>query len=99
MEHAKNSICGTLTCSNMSNREPNTCLKAVLPRNINHSSIVHIYTDINKSIYMFISRFISIYININNARMTYIMKWREYNIYGRVATNQVLVLFMNDNGH
>lgn len=38
--------------------------------NISHSSIFHI--NIN------VSRFINIKINVENARITYIVKWKEY---------------------
>ncbi len=40
--------------------------------NVSHSSISHIHIDM--------SRFISINMNVRNARMTYIVKRREYNL-------------------
>ena len=55
--------------------------------NVSPSNIFHIYIDVNKSgLYIDVnksrqSRFINININVKNARMTYIMKRREYNTY------------------
>ena len=43
-----------------------------------YSIIVHIHIDSNKSIYKIVSIFISIYINMSNAKKFYIMKRREY---------------------
>ena len=48
--------------------------------NVNHSSIFHIHMDVNESKWIYMSRFINININVENARMTYIVKRREYNV-------------------
>ncbi len=55
---------------------PNTS-SIVLPpfRNIRLSCIAHIHIDVNES---YISRFINIYMNVGNARKSYIVKRREY---------------------
>ena len=45
--------------------------------NVRLSSIIHIYIDVNESIYIIMSRFISIYMNVGNVRKSYIMKRRE----------------------
>jgi hypothetical protein len=64
----------------------------ILPpfHNISHSSISHIYIDVNESRHIYLSRFINInmnvymsrFININmnveNVRITYIVKRRKY---------------------
>ena len=46
------------------------------------SNITHIYIDVNESrhtyIYIYMHRFISIYINVDNARKSYIVKRRKY---------------------
>ena len=54
--------------------------KLLLPpfHNVRLFSIVHIYLDINESRYMYVSRFINIYIYVDNGRKSYIMKLREY---------------------
>jgi hypothetical protein len=45
--------------------------------NVRLFSIVHIHIDFNKSKYICVSRFINIYINMCNARKSYIMKrWK-----------------------
>ena len=38
------------------------------------SSIVHIHIDVNESKYTYMFKFINIYMNMGNAKMTYIMK-------------------------
>ncbi|KAB8086173.1 hypothetical protein EE612_009330 [Oryza sativa] len=52
----------------------------VLPpfHNVSHSSISHIYIDVNESRHIYLSRFININMNVENARMTYIVKRRKY---------------------
>jgi hypothetical protein len=45
--------------------------------NVSHCSIYHIYNDINKSRMIYMSRFININMNIENAIMTCTMKQRE----------------------
>ena len=54
--------------------------KLVLPsfHNVSHSSIAHIYINVNESRHTYMSRFININMNVGNARMTYIVKRREY---------------------
>ncbi len=49
----------------------------ILPpfHNIRLSSIVHIYLDV-------VSRFINIYMSVDSAGKSYIMKQREYNVVG-----------------
>jgi hypothetical protein len=57
----------------------NTRYYLVLPpfHNVSHSSIFHIHIDANESRHIYLSRFISINMNVGNARMTYIVKQRE----------------------
>ncbi len=52
----------------------------ILPpfHNVSHSSIFHIHIDVNESKHIYISRFININLNVENARMTYIVKRRKY---------------------
>jgi hypothetical protein len=50
----------------------------LLFHNVTHSSIVRIHIDVNESIHSYIFRFINIYINMDNAKMIYIMKRRKY---------------------
>ena len=45
--------------------------------NIRLSSIANIYIDANESMYIIMSRFISIYMNVGNARKSYIVKQRK----------------------
>ena len=45
--------------------------------NVRLSSIVHIHIDANEFIYIIMSRFISIYMNVGNARKSYIVKPRK----------------------
>ena len=45
---------------------------------VRFSSIVHIHSDANESRYMYVFRFINIYMYVGNARKFYIVKWREY---------------------
>ena len=42
--------------------------------NVSHSTIFHIYIDVNESRLIYMSRFININMNVGNARMTYIVK-------------------------
>ena len=51
----------------------------VLPpfQNIRLSSIAHIHTDVNESRHTYMSRFVNIYINVDNARKFYNMKRRK----------------------
>ena len=42
--------------------------------NVSHSSISHIYIDVNESRRIYLYRFININMNMRNARMTYIVK-------------------------
>jgi hypothetical protein len=55
----------------------------VLPlfHNVRLSSITCIHIDVNKSKHICVLRFISIYINVDNARKSYIMKRRKYHFY------------------
>ena len=55
-------------------------LSQVLPpfHNVSLSSIVHIHIDVNESKHICVSRLINIYMNMSNARKSYIMKRREY---------------------
>ena len=46
--------------------------------NVRLHSIVHIRIDANESLYIIISRFISIYVNMGNARKSYTVKQRGY---------------------
>ena len=46
--------------------------------NVRLSSIVHIHIHINEPKHIYLYRFINIYMNVDNARKSYIMKWREY---------------------
>ena len=46
--------------------------------NVRLSSIAHIHIDANESRYYYIYRFISIYMNVNNDRESYIVKQRKY---------------------
>ena len=46
--------------------------------NVNLSSIVYIHIDVNESKYISMSKFINIYINVDNTRKSYIIKQREY---------------------
>ena len=46
--------------------------------NVSHSNIYHIHIDANESRHIYLSRFISINMNVRNARMTYIVKRRKY---------------------
>jgi len=58
--------------------------------NESHSSIFHIYIDVNEFIYIYVCvcmyvcmsvclfRFININMNVRNAKMTYIVKRKEY---------------------
>ena len=52
----------------------------VLPpfHNVSSSSIAHIHIDVNESKYICVSRFINIYMNVGNARKSYIMKRKKY---------------------
>ncbi len=54
--------------------------KIILPpfHNASLSSIVHIHINVNKSKHIRVSRFINIYMNMSNAKKSYIMKRREY---------------------
>ena len=56
-----------------------TCLFYLLPpfHNISHSSISHIHIDGNESRHIYLSRFITINMNVGNVRMTYIVKRRK----------------------
>ena len=45
--------------------------------NVRLSSIAHIHVNINESRYTYMSRFINIYMNVGNARKSYIIKRRE----------------------
>ena len=45
--------------------------------NARFSSIAHIHIDVNESRHIYVSRFINIYINMDNARKSYDMKRRE----------------------
>jgi hypothetical protein len=45
--------------------------------NVSHSSIFHIHIDVNESRHIYLSRFININMNMGNARITYIVKWRK----------------------
>ena len=51
----------------------------ILPpfHNVTHYSISHIHIDVNESRHIYLSRFINININVENSRMTYIMKRRK----------------------
>jgi hypothetical protein len=49
--------------------------------NIRLSSIANIHIDANESMYIIMSRFISIYMNVGNARKSYIVKRRKYKIF------------------
>jgi hypothetical protein len=55
-------------------------MKNILPpfHNVRLSSIVHIHIDVNESRHTYMFRFINIYMNVGNARKSYIMKRREY---------------------
>lgn len=46
--------------------------------NVSHSSISHIYIDVNESTYIYMSKFINNNINVGTVRMAYIVKWRDY---------------------
>jgi hypothetical protein len=46
--------------------------------NISHFSISHIHIDVNESRHIYLFRFININMNVENARITYIMKKREH---------------------
>jgi hypothetical protein len=52
----------------------------VLPpfHNISHSNIFHIHIDINESRHIYLSRFISMNMNVGKSRMTYIVEQRKY---------------------
>ena len=52
----------------------------ILPpfHNVSHSNIFYIHIDANESIRIYMFKFISIYMNVENARMNYIVKRREY---------------------
>ncbi len=46
--------------------------------NVSHSSISHIHIDVNEYRHIYLSRFININMNVENARMTnYIVKRRK----------------------
>jgi hypothetical protein len=51
----------------------------VLPpfHNVSHSIFFHVYIDFNESRHIYESRFINISMNVEKARMTYIMKRME----------------------
>ena len=55
----------------------------ILPpfHNVSHSSIFHIHIDVNESRHIYLSRFININMNVENVRMTYIVKRRKYMIF------------------
>ena len=61
-------------------KSPHTLYIFLLPlfHNIELSNIIHIHIDANESIYIIMSRFISIYMNMDNVRKSYIVKRREY---------------------
>ena len=46
--------------------------------NVSHSNISQIYIDVNESRHIYLSRFINTNINVENAKMTYIVKRRKY---------------------
>ena len=48
--------------------------------NVRLSSIAHIHLDVNKSRHMYVFRFINIYMYVGNARKSYHVKRREYQI-------------------
>ena len=54
--------------------------KYILPpfHNVSHSIIVHIHIDVNKFRHTYMFRFINIYMNMDNARKSYIIKRREF---------------------
>ena len=66
--------------------------KVVLPplHNVRLSSITHIHIDINKSRFICLSRFINIYMNVDNARKSYIVKRREYILMAHLANTTLL---------
>jgi hypothetical protein len=45
--------------------------------NVRLFNIAHIHIDVNESRYICVSRFINIYMNVSNARKSYIVKRRE----------------------
>jgi hypothetical protein len=57
-------------------------LKELLPpfHNVRLSSIIHIHIDVNESRHTYIFRFINIYMNMSNARKSYILKRRKYKL-------------------
>ena len=59
---------------------PCSSKKKILPlfNNVGHSSVSHIHMDVSESRHTYMPRFTNIHINMGNARMTYIMKRREY---------------------
>ena len=69
----------------------------ILPpfHNVSHSSISHIHIDVNESKHIYLSRFINININVENARMIYIVKRRKYELSESLAhlTIQMITLF------
>ena len=68
----------------------------VLPpfHNISYSSISHIHIDVNKSRHIYLSRFININMNVGNARMTYIIKRRNYIVCIRNRYNILLKIMI-----
>ena len=46
--------------------------------NVSHSSLSHIRINVNESRHIYLARFININMNVENARMTYIVKRRNY---------------------
>ena len=55
-------------------------LSLILPpfHNVRVSSIARIHLDVNEPRHVYVFRFINIYMNVGNARKTYIVKRREY---------------------
>ena len=45
--------------------------------NVSHFRIFHIHIDVNESRHIYLSRFITINMNVENTRMTYIVKRRK----------------------
>jgi hypothetical protein len=59
------------------------CLLLPPFHNVRLHRIVHIHTNVNESSHTHMSRFINIYMNVDNARKSYNMKPRKYLPIGR----------------
>ena len=74
-------------------RGPRSIINLLPPfHNVRLSSITHIYLDVNESRHMYMFIFINIYMYVDNARKSYIVKRREY--YFSVCYFSVIFYFL-----